>query len=75
MRPKKERLLGGGARERDQHVRDVLPLVLVGHVRRPQTARARKRFEERRYVITQFAIGDPGIAQDMAREHVEIKMG
>ena len=46
MGAEQERLLGGGSRQRDQHIGYVLLSALGGHVRRPQTARARKRLEQ-----------------------------
>ena len=74
MRPEQERLLGRRPGQRDQHIGNILALRFPRHVRRAQPARARKRFEERRDVIAELAIGDADVAQDMARQDIKIKV-
>ena len=72
--PEQERLLGRRAGQRDQHIGNILALAFRGHVRRAQTARARKRLEQRRDVIAELPVLDPDIAQDMARQDIKIKV-
>jgi hypothetical protein len=72
--PKQERLLGGRAGQRDQHIGNILALAFRGHVWRAQTAHARKRLEQRRDIIAELPVFDPDVVQDMACENVEIEM-
>ena len=56
-----KRLVGRDALQRNQHVGDVLLDRIGGRVRRAQTTRARKCFQERTHVIAKFAIADSGL--------------
>jgi len=75
VRPKQERLLGSGARERDQDIGDVLLREMMGLVRNLQPARVRKTFEQGRDIIAKLSIADSALLQNVASEHVEIKLG
>jgi hypothetical protein len=74
MRPEKKRLLGGGAGEGDQHVGNVLPSGLRRHVRSEQSVRARERFQKRRDIIAELAIGDTNVAENVPGQDIKIKM-
>src|SRR5438105_3700848 len=71
----KERFFRCCAGEGDQHVGNILSRILLAAlVGGLQKRDSRKLFQERPDIIAQFAIGDPGIAQDMSGENVEIEL-
>src|SRR6476469_1391445 len=74
VRPKQECLLGSGAIQRDQNIRNVLfgeMMCLLGNLK---PARVRKRFQQRRNVIAKLSVPDSALLQDVASEHVKIKL-
>ena len=75
VRAQKKSLFRGHARQRDQHVGNVLlrPIRSAACGAR-KTLRARKCFQERSDVIAEFAIGDSGLLQDVTGEDVKIKL-
>lgn len=74
VRAKEESLFRTRPRQRDEHVRNVLPAGFRNHMRRAQTVGARKSFQERSDVIAELAIGDADIAQDMTGQDIKIKV-
>ena len=75
VRAKEKRLFRSRLGERDEHIGNVLTARVGYQVRRAQSACAGKRFQERRHVITQLAIGNAGVAENMARQDIKIKVG
>src|SRR5262245_55418939 len=74
MRAKQEGLLRRGAVQSNQDIGDVLlgqMIYLVGNLK---PARVRKCFQQRRNVIAKLSIADSTLSQDVASEHVKIKL-
>src|SRR5215467_11494228 len=74
MRPKQKRLLWSGAIQRDQDIGNVLlsqMMCLLGNL---EPARPRKCFEQRRNVIAKLSVADSALSQDVASEHIKIKL-
>src|SRR5712691_1298985 len=74
MRSKQERLLWGGAGERDEHVGDVFATVIFDVVRGQQSVGPRKSFQKRPDVIAKFPIDNASLLQNVPSEHVKIKL-
>jgi len=47
---------------------------MVGFIGDLQAARARKRFEQRRYIIAKFAVADSALLQNVPGQNVKIKL-
>src|SRR6266576_5557944 len=74
VRPKQKRLLRSGAIQRDQDIGNVLfgeMMCLLGNL---EAARARKCFQQRRNVIAKLSVSDSALLQDVASEHVKVKL-
>ena len=74
MRPKQKRLLWSGAIQRNQDIGNVLfgqMMCLVGNL---DPARVRKCFQQRRDVIAKLSVPDSALLEDVASEHVKIKL-
>src|SRR4249919_3337305 len=75
MRPKQKRLLRSGATQRDQDIGNVLfgqMMCLLGNL---HPARVRKCFQQRGDVIAKFSVPDSALLQDVASEHIKVKLG
>jgi hypothetical protein len=75
MGTKQKRLLGGSASKSDQHIGNILALMVARQVRRAHSAGPGKGLQERRDVITQFPVRNSNVPQNVAGEDVKIKMG
>ena len=74
VRSKQKRLFWSRARQRDEHVGDVLLGEIVGLIGNLQPARARKRFKQRRDVIAKLPVADPALLQNVPGKNIKIKL-
>jgi len=74
VRAKQEGLFGRNALERDEHIANVLVRATIDLVWLVQLIRARKGFQKRANVIAQFSVEDSALLQNVAGEHVKIKL-
>src|SRR5207237_10599656 len=76
VRAQQKRFVLCGARKRDQHIGEILAWRFVGLcLRAVQKMRAGKILKKGTDIIAQFAIADPGVAQNVSREDIEVELG
>src|SRR5438445_12943018 len=64
-----------GAGKGNQHVGDIFMRAILDLIRRMQLVRARKCFQERADIITQFTVADSGLLQNITCQNVKIELG
>src|SRR5262252_7244116 len=74
MSPEQKCLLWSGTIQRDQNIGNVLFGQMVCLLGNLEPARVRKCFQQRRNVIAKLSIADSTLSQDVASEHVKIKL-
>src|SRR5437667_11948833 len=74
VRTKQERLLRSRARQRDEHVGNVLLSQMMGLIGDLQPAGARKRFEQRPDIIAKLSVADPALLQNVPSQNVKVKL-
>jgi len=72
---KQKSLLGSGAGQRDQDIRNILLSAIANLVGNLQLIGARERFKQRRDIIAKLAVADSALLQDMPGKNVKIKLG
>jgi hypothetical protein len=74
MGPKQKRLLWSGTIQRDQDIGNVLFGQMMCLLGNPEPARVRKCFQQRRNVIAKLSVPDSALLQDVASQHVKVKL-
>src|SRR5438093_13750614 len=74
MCTKQKRLFGGRAGQGDKHIGNILLSAIIDLVRHLQLVRARKSFQQRSDIITELAIANPALLQNMPGQNVKIKL-
>src|ERR1700736_727745 len=74
VRAQKKGLRRRAARERNEHVGEILMRRFVRRVRSPKQIGPRERFQNGSDVIAKFTIGDAGLLENVPGKHIKIKL-